>query len=211
VIRALFLFLAIFSSSAVLAQHPATCRIVNPVKETEEGFIASTGTGTLLARTETHGIVVTCAHVVDDCLEGKNPIVIFPNGFKSKAIVAKSDTDSDIAVLLIVRPDIEPLEWSPDAVKIFESLTVCGYDGGAGLENWDEKTGLCRAYLVTALDRPQDMFTVDVLARHGDSGGPVFDDEGHYVGMAKAIHEEDHMTLVIHASMIEPFVIEYIE
>jgi len=211
VIRALFLFLVIFSSSAVLAQHPASCRIVNPVEETEDGFKASTGTGTLLARTETHGVVVTCAHVVDNCLEGKNPLVIFPNGFKSKAIIVKSDSESDVAVLLIVRPDIEPLAWSPDAVKIFESVTVCGYDGGAGLEKWDEKTGLCRAYLVTSPDRPQDMFTVDVLARHGDSGGPVFDDEGHYVGMAKAIDDVDHMTLIIHASMIEPFIAEYLK
>ncbi len=152
--------------------HPAVARIVVP----EEGA-TSYGSGTLIDVRDEFGLVITNWHVVRDAT---GPIEVqFPGGFKTKARSLKVDADWDLAALVVWRPPIEPVELSPLAPQPGDQLTICGY--GSGL--YRAATGRCTQYYAPRANFPQQMVELDVEARQGDSGGPIFDRRGQLAGV----------------------------
>lgn len=152
--------------------HPAVARIVVP----EEGA-TSYGSGTLIDVRDEFGLVITNWHVVRDAT---GPIEVqFPGGFKTKARSLKVDSDWDLAALVIWRPPVSPVELSPVAPQQGDQLTICGY--GTGL--YRAATGRCTQYYAPRANFPQQMVELDVEARQGDSGGPIFDRRGQLAGV----------------------------
>jgi hypothetical protein len=152
--------------------HPAVARIVVP-----EGNVTSYGSGTLVDARDQFGLVVTNWHVVRD---GRGEVeVIFPNGFRSMARPLKVDPDWDLAALVIWRPPIRPVTIARDAPQPGDQLTICGYGSG----QYRAATGRCTQYYAPALDLPQHMVELDVEARQGDSGGPIFNAQGELAGV----------------------------
>lgn len=152
--------------------HPAVARIVVP-----EAGATSYGSGTLIDVREKFGLVVTNWHVVRDA---KGPVeVVFPNGFQTKARALKVDADWDLAALVIWRPPIEPVTLSAMAPQPGDQLTICGYGQGA----YRSATGRCTQYYAPRKNFPQQMVELDVEARLGDSGGPIFNDRGELAGV----------------------------
>lgn len=153
--------------------HPAVARIVVP----EEGAI-SYGSGTLIDVRENFGLVITNWHVVRDATGTIE--VVFPNGFNSKARALKVDTDWDLAALVVWRhPGIEPVPIAASAPQPGDRLTICGYGQG----NYRCASGHCTQYYAPRLDFPRHMVELDVEARQGDSGGPIFNDRGELAGV----------------------------
>lgn len=153
--------------------HPAVARVVVP----EEGAI-SYGSGTLIDVRENFGLVITNWHVVRDATESIE--VVFPDGFTSKARALKVDSDWDLAALVVWRPDgIEPVSIAATAPQLGDQLTICGYGQG----NYRCATGRCTQYYAPRLDFPRHMVELDVEARQGDSGGPIFNDRGELAGV----------------------------
>jgi S1-C subfamily serine protease len=72
----------------------------------------STGSGTLAARDEKIGLVLTCAHLFDGSTA--NVIVSFSNGQRFAARLLDRDRAHDLAALAIRRPDVEPINVSSD-------------------------------------------------------------------------------------------------
>jgi hypothetical protein len=152
--------------------HPAVARIVVP----EEGAIAY-GSGTLVDVRDQYGLVVTNWHVVRDS-QGVVEVK-FPGGFRSHARPLKVDSNWDLAALVIWRPPIEPVKLATMPPRPGDLLTIHGYGRG----QYRIATGRCTTYYAPRLNFPHEMVELDVEARQGDSGGPIFNDRGEIAGV----------------------------
>jgi hypothetical protein len=147
-------------------------RIVVP-----EGTSASLGSGTLVAVSESLGLVVTNWHVVRDA--SGQIVVVFPNGFRSGATVVRTDRDWDLAALAIWRPNVEPVPLATQPPKPGEPLTIAGYGSG----RYRAITGRCTQYVAPGRNLPFEMVELSAGARQGDSGGPIFNSRGELAGV----------------------------
>lgn len=152
--------------------HPAVARVIVP-----EGAATSYGTGTLIDVRDDFALLVTNWHVVRDARGAIE--VLFPNGQHSKARALKVDPDWDLAALVIWRPDVEPVSIAATPPQPGDELTICGY--GTGI--YRAVTGQCTGYYSPTQDLPQQMVELDVQARQGDSGGPIFNGQGELAGV----------------------------
>ena len=163
------------SSVAPAAQtpHPAVVRVI-----AAEQNGASLGTGALVAVDEAHGLVVTNWHVVRDAT---GPItVVFPDGFRSGALLLKTDRDWDLAALAIQRPQAQPLPLATQPPRPGELLSITGY-GPEGA--YRTVAGRCVKYHTPGGNLPHEILEVDVEARRGDSGGPICNSRGEIAGI----------------------------
>ena len=152
--------------------HPAVARIVVP-----EGPVTAYGTGTLVDVRDGFGLVVTNWHVVRDATGVVE--VVFPSGFRSQARALKVDSDWDLAALVIWQPPIEPVTLADQAPRVGEPLSIHGYGQG----HYRIARGRCTQYYAPRVDFPQEMVELDVEARQGDSGGPIFNSRGQLAGV----------------------------
>ncbi len=163
------------SSAAPAAQipHPAVVRVI---AAEQDG--ASLGTGALVYVDEARGLVVTNWHVVRDAT---GPItVVFPDGFRSGALVLKTDRDWDLAAVAIQRPRVQPLPLAMEAPRPGEPLSIAGY-GPEGA--YRAVVGRCVKYHTPGGNLPHEILEVDVEARRGDSGGPICNSRGEIAGI----------------------------
>jgi len=162
-------------SAAPAAQipYPAVVRVI-----AAEHDGASLGTGALVAIDESHGLVVTNWHVVRDAT---GPItVVFPDGFRSGALLLKTDRDWDLAALAIQRPQAQPLPLATQPPQPGEPLWIAGY-GPEGV--FRVAAGRCVKYHTPGGNLPYEIVEVDVEARRGDSGGPIYNSRGEIAGI----------------------------
>ena len=165
------------SPSQALAEsnipHPAVARIIVP-----ESDGTAYGSGTLVDVRGDYGLVVTNHHVVE---YAAGPIeVVFPNGFRSFARAQKLDSDWDLAALAIWRPEnITPVKMADRAPRPGEVLTICGYGKG----QYRSITGRCTDYFAPSIGMPRELVELDVEARQGDSGGPIFNANNELAGV----------------------------
>ena len=157
---------------AAVTPHPAVARIIVP----EQGATAF-GSGTLVDVRDEFGLVVTNWHVVRDS-QGVVEVE-FPGGFRSHARPLKVDSDWDLAALVIWRPPIEPVRMASRPPRPGEPLTIHGYGQG----QYRIATGRCTAYYAPRVNMPQEMVELNVEARQGDSGGPIFNERGELAGV----------------------------
>ena len=152
--------------------HPAVVRVSAP-----DGNAVSYGSGTLVDVRGEYGLVVTNWHVVRDAT---GPVtVVFPDGFQSAARVLRMDKDWDLAALVIWRPDVAAVPIARTAPRPGDRLTIAGYGSG----NYRHASGHCTQYVAPGFDMPYEMVEVSVQARNGDSGGPIFNDQGELAGV----------------------------
>ncbi len=152
--------------------HPAVVRIIAP-----NGNSLSLGSGALVAVNGQHGLVVTNWHVVRDATGVIQ--VAFPDGFRSPALVLKTDAQWDLAALAIWRPRVEPIPLASQAPRPGEPLTIAGYGSGV----YREVTGRCTQYVAPDVNQPFEMVELSARARQGDSGGPILNARGELAGV----------------------------
>ena len=152
--------------------HPAVARIIVP----EDGATAY-GSGTLVDVREQFGLVITNWHVVRDS-QGTVEVV-FPSGFRSHARPLKVDSDWDLAALVIWRPPIEPVRVSASR----RGPATCSRFTATARDNTASPPAAAPAYYAPKLNFPREMVELDVEARQGDSGGPIFNQRGELAGV----------------------------
>lgn len=163
---------ALFGAVAPQTPHPAVCRI-----SVEERDGKAFGSGTLIDCREAYGLVVTNWHVVH---EAKGKIEVrFPDGFTSEARPLKLDETWDLAALVVWRPPTAPARLAMSPPQPGDRLTICGYGQGEYLQ----QTGRCTDYYSPEVGEPQEIVELNVQARQGDSGGPIFNDRGELAGV----------------------------
>jgi Trypsin-like peptidase domain len=159
-------------SAATSAANPAVVRIVAPGRDS-----VSYGSGSLVAKSQQHGLVVTNWHVVN---EATGQIVVnFPDGFSSAGTVMKVDRDWDLAAIAIWRPKAEPLTLAAAAPQPGELLTIAGYGSGS----YRAASGRCTQYVAPGSTFPFEMVELATTARQGDSGGPILNSRGEIAGV----------------------------
>ena len=140
---------------AAQTPHPAVVRVI----AAEPNNVASLGTGALVAVNAAHGLVVTNWHVVR---EATGPItVVFPDGFRSGALVLKKDRVWDLAALAIQRPQAQPLTLATEPPRPGEPLSITGY-GPEGA--YRSVAGRCVKYHSPEGNFPPEILEVDVEA-----------------------------------------------
>ena len=171
--------------------HPAW-RYERPVKHRsavvriycqDDARTSSIGSG-VLVRWEKRIVVLTARHVVKDA---KKILVQFHTKQTCYARVLKVDAVWDCAVLeLTGRPDgVQPVAVEMgDAAMQSEGnrLESCGYGPDGKLAC---NTGLFLSYKRSseAKNGPDDWMEISGHARSGDSGGPIFNEQGNVVGV----------------------------
>jgi len=154
--------------------HPSVVRIA-----VEERDGMSYGSGTLIAVNEKCGLVLTNWHVIRD---GCGRIAVaFPGGFRSAATVLKTDEDWDLAALMIWKPPVavKPVTIGRRRPIIGAILRVAGFGHGV----FRIVTGRVIQFLSPGRNLPYEIIEVGVAARDGDSGGPIFDEQGRLAGV----------------------------
>jgi hypothetical protein len=160
------------SAPGNVTPHPAVARIIVP-----ESDGTAYGSGSLVGVNKDHGLVITNWHVVRD---GVGLVeVVFPDGFRSNAKPLKVDSDWDLAALVIWRPKVEPVKIATQPPRQGDLLTIHGYGRG----QYRIATGHCTNYFSPRVDFPHEMVELDVEARQGDSGGPIFNQSGELAGV----------------------------
>lgn len=161
-----FLVLSVSAAAAPYDQpHPSSCRI--RVSYDNSGVY---GSGTLIGKNETHGLVLTCWHLFRD----RSPTVVlimFPDGQHYGAAIKQLDPNNDLAMLLIFAPSAP----STGVGELREGTTYwcSGYGGGA----WRAVSGHVEGYgLPQRAEFPSAYITGAV--RPGDSGGGVYTHDG---------------------------------
>lgn len=147
---------------------PARCRI-----RSDDG---STGSGTLICRTDSSCIVITAFHVVRDSAE--TVIVDFPQGSRFLGSVVAKDEFYDLAAIKIGLCDIPPLELSDDL-----SGTLAA--GGFGPDGTFRTVhGSVVGYVSYSQDQnTEQMPVITGKVRAGDSGGAVTNSQKKMVGV----------------------------
>ena len=152
--------------------HPAVARI-----RSLESNATSFGSGTLIYRQGKQGILITNYHVVKDAQD--DILVTFPSGFRSSAKVVATDPRWDLAALLIWAPEIQPVVITDNPAKPGDTLTIAGYGSG----RYQASSGICSQYVSPGMNQPREMVELRTVARQGDSGGPILNQNGELAGV----------------------------
>ena len=135
----------------------------------------SAGSGTLVRRSESLGLVLTCSHLFDGA--GGQIVVSFPNGQRFAARLVGRDTAHDLAALAIRWPDVEPVVVC--AKEPSGPLSACGFGSDGQLRCI---RGIVTGH-ATAVGALHPSSTINGAVRPGDSGGGVFNTSGELVGV----------------------------
>ncbi len=151
--------------------------MINEVKSKipENAKLISGGSGFLI---DAKGYIVTNAHV----LKGSGAVVVNSKGQEFNAIIATIDIEKDLAILKIEDQDYKPLKSIPYGIKkanaeLGEHIFTFGYP------RTDIVYG--EGYLSARTGYNGDSLTyqVQITANPGNSGGPVFNNNGDLIGI----------------------------
>ena len=163
---------AVTNSVTSATPHPSVARIIVPNRD---GM--AFGSGTLVDLREKHGLVLTNWHVVDGASD--EITVRFPDGFVTGARVLKVDKVWDLAALAIWRPNCQPVAVAKHPPRPGEWLAIAGYGSGT----YRFISGRCTQYFAPQTNYPLELVELSVAARQGDSGGPIFNQQGELAGV----------------------------
>jgi S1-C subfamily serine protease len=136
------------------------------------------GSGVLVSVSGTTGVVLTNWHVVRDKRHGVK--VSWPDGTQDDARLLAWDDAWDLAALAVPRPKASPVQIAAQAPRKGDRLTIAGY----GMEGrYLEQTGAVTEYLSPTPAHPKQFVECRATARHGDSGGPMFNQDGELAGV----------------------------
>jgi S1-C subfamily serine protease len=153
--------------------HPAVVRICN-----DRGRMQSWGSGTLIARDESCGYVLTCWHVFR---EGPGTITVhFADQSKYAAKLVSQDSTWDLAALRIARPDVAPVIVAAAFPGQGDPVTFGGF-GPNG--RYQSGSGRALGYARVGRTTTSETLTVSGAARDGDSGGPILNANGELVAV----------------------------
>lgn len=178
--------LAATASATEIAQHAVPSIVA---VETDGLLGLSGGSGVVYG---TDGYVITNDHVI----EGADEVtVVFADGARYVGQIIGTDPLTDVAVLLVDRPDMTPMDiGDPSALRIGDMAVAIGNPlalvGGPSVTSG----------IISALDRWLEveaetflygLIQTDAPITHGSSGGALVDEDARVVGITTAIAVSD--------------------
>jgi len=134
------------------------------------------------------GIVVTNKHVVDGAIDTK---VVLSDGDQYPAKILAVAAMLDVAVLKIdAGHPLPTLKWgNSDGLKVGDSVLTMGNALAIGLS---VSAGIISGLNRDLQDTPFDSYIqTDAAINHGNSGGPMVDQDGKVVGIDTALYNPD--------------------
>ena len=135
------------------------------------------GSGVLISASGTEAIVLTNWHVVRP--PRKSISVRWPDGKTSPGNVVAADSTWDLAAVHVERPAARPVRIAKRAPRRGERLTIAGYGPGPYLE----QAGPTLGYMAPSSRHAYELVEMQSAARHGDSGGPILNEDGELAGV----------------------------
>ncbi|MDR1960111.1 MAG: trypsin-like peptidase domain-containing protein [Planctomycetaceae bacterium] len=160
--------------SAEVVPHPSVVCVVAWEKQS-----ASRGSGSLIQKNDHYGFILTNWHVVHD----STGIVIikYADDSSEKGVVVAVDSLWDLALIATSPPPkISPVPIAKTAPQRGDPLWIAGY-GAKDL--YKMSSGYCTKYVAPSASSEREMVELTVAARHGDSGGPIFNRQGELAGV----------------------------
>lgn len=135
----------------------------------------SGGSGFLI---DPKGYIVTNAHV----LKGSGAVVVNSKGQEFSATIAHIDQERDLAILKVNDPDYTPVKSIPYSIRnkktdLGEQVFTLGYPRN------DIVYGEGYLSARTGYNSDTLSYQVQISANPGNSGGPVFDEDGEVIGI----------------------------
>ena len=166
-----------FDLVQALAKSPSEIE-VNDDRDDAVLLQAASGTGFAVT---SNGVLVTNNHVIEGC----ENVRVHSNGRVIDATVISRDPGNDLAVL---KADFRPTavfalrESNP---QLMQDIYVAGYPFGVNLSSSVKVTkGIVSS--LTGLGNNFSNIQIDAAIQPGNSGGPIFDDNGNVLGVAVA-------------------------
>ena len=154
------------------------------------------GTGVVL---DQGGSILTSLHVVQGAIEIE---VVFADGNKSKAVIAGTLGDKDIAVLRTLDPPamlVPATLGSPATLQVGDEAIVVGNPFGLRHSVTSGViSGLNRSFKLPNTDEPvPGLIQFDAAVNPGNSGGPLLNRDGEVVGIVTALANPTEQTVFI--------------
>lgn len=147
---------------------------------TENGF-RHIGSGFVVSE---DGYIITARHVAD---QQAQYLAIFGDGAVLEAKVVHVSTFTDCAVLKVERCGLAIATLREKDVFLGENVFVMGSPVDELFENYVTHGIVSQPDIRLLAISIADLFMLDAAVNPGNSGGPVFDDFGHVVGMVVAL------------------------
>lgn len=151
--------------------------LINEVKSKipENAKLISGGSGFLI---DAKGFIITNAHV----LKGSGAVVVNSKGQEFNATIANIDLQRDLAILRINDKEFEPLKFLPYGIRkansdLGEQVFTLGYPRN------DIVYGEGYLSARTGFNSDSSSYQVQISANPGNSGGPLFNNNGDVIGI----------------------------
>ena len=175
--------------------------LINEVKSKipENAKLISGGSGFLI---DTKGYIITNAHV----LKGSGAVVVNSKGQEFNAIIANIDLQKDLAILKIADSDYYPLKSIPYSIRknssdLGEQIFTLGYPRN------DIVYGEGYVSARTGYNNDSLTYQVQISANPGNSGGPVFNNNGEVIGILSTRQAQaEGIAFVVKSKNIHQFV-----
>lgn len=194
----------------VIAETPGTCPVCNVYELRRDSVVrirteSGLGTGVVI---DDEGTVVTNAHVVGDAA---TVAVETFHGTVVKGTVSRKAKDQDLALVRVMAPDVKWLPITPTdepAAIVGSPVYVIGHPAGLG---WTLTAGVISAQRRADETRHGPLIQISAAVSPGNSGGPAFDEHGHWIGtvVSKLVGPGlENLNFVIPASEVRRFLME---
>ena len=172
---------SITSSRTVMQLAPLTIGdLIAGRQRSQKARRTSLGSGVIVSK---EGHILTNQHVIGGMTEIR---VQLPDGRNLAAALIGSDPATDIAVLRIDAPNIEPLPLGEsDTLRVGQQIFAIG--NPYGLEETVTRGIVSAKGRHTASDRSIEYIQHDAAVNEGNSGGPLLNVRGEIVGINSAI------------------------
>ena len=148
----------------------------------------SLGSGVILTK---QGHILTNNHVI----AGADAIqVMLYDGRSANAVVIGTDSATDLAVLQVQLPDVQPITLGDsDAARVGDVVLAIGNPLGFGHSVSQGIVSALGRYGLQ-LSPYEDYIQTDAISHLGNSGGALIDTEGHLLGINTLIYTGDNQT-----------------
>ena len=136
------------------------------------------------------GYIMTNNHVIEDARRGGYEVsVLTYDGTEYTAAIVGYDEVNDIAVLKVDATGLTPVTMGAvDDIVVGREVYPVG--NPLGELNFSMSNGIIsatdRTITTSADSAPINMFQIDASVNEGNSGGPVYDEQGHVIGVVTA-------------------------
>lgn len=178
----------IYTSKRIPAQRtpntssPYTSRFLDGGNSRRERVQRSLGSGVIVSA---DGLVLTSRHVIS---EADEILVLLHDGRSGLAKVIGSDPDTDLAVLQIELPNIQPIALgNPDQARVGDIVLAIGNPYGFGHSVSQGIISALGRYGLN-LSTYEDFIQTDAAINQGNSGGALIDAQGKLLGINAATY-----------------------